>query len=41
MSSQDDYHEDRLLDTTAGRLQVAAIVAVGVAALVIWAYLLW
>ena len=41
MSSQDDFHSDRLLDTTAGKLQVAAIVAIGVAAIAIWAYLLW
>ena len=41
MSSQDEYHGDRVLDTTVGRLQVAAIIAIGIAALVIWAYLLW
>jgi hypothetical protein len=41
MTAQSDFHGDRILDSLAGRLQVAAIVAIGVAAVAIWGYLLW
>lgn len=41
MTTQSDYHGDRIIDSLSGQLALLAIVVIGAAAVVTLIYLLW